>query len=338
MIFVRPNILFWLIPWIVLVALAIRNSGRGRRRLSYFIDAPNWARLAQEDAPIRQTTSILLQLLGLAFFILACAGPQMGSERIKVERQAIDIVFAVDCSRSMLAEDPAPNRRQVAARELTTMMEKFRGNRMGLVGFAGAAYIFCPLTLDGSATELFLEQLDENAVPIAGTAIGKALEVSRSIFPKDSNSSKILILLTDGEDHKSNPIEAAQAAAKAGITIYTVGIGSPEGAKIPDSMNGQFVLNSKGDPVISKMDESTLKEIALIGGGKYVRIGSSSDNLDDIVQSVLSKEKKKLNSQMMIRRKDRAAYFVALGLLLIALGNWAIPRIMLSSDKGGPKK
>ena len=233
MTFARPNLLFWLIPWLVLVALAIRNSGRARRRLGYFIDAPNWGRLAQEDAPIRQTTSILLQLLGLAFFILACAGPQMGSERIKVERQAIDIVFAVDCSRSMLAEDPAPNRRQVAARELTTMMEKFHGNRMGLVGFAGAAYIFCPLTLDGSATELFLEQLDENAVPIAGTAIGKALEVSRSIFPKDSNSSKILILLTDGQTYgdEDKCLVVAVEAKRRHIGISTMGIGDEEAAK-----------------------------------------------------------------------------------------------------------
>lgn len=333
MIFSNPNLLFFLIPWLAMVLIALRYRNRQQRRLAQFVDQPNWARLASEDSSSRKTAALMLQLLGLACFLLACAGPQWGSEKVKVEREALDIVFAVDCSRSMLAEDPPPNRRQVALRELTTLMEKLQGNRMGLVGFAGAAYIFCPLTTDASATELFLEQLDENAVPVAGTAIGKALKVGQSLFPKDSASSKIMILLTDGEDHKSDPIEAAKELARAGVTLYTVGIGSPEGAKIPSGMSGQFVIDQQGKEVISKLDEPTLKEMALIGGGKFIRIQDSNDNLNAIVSAVTSKEKKKLDSQLVIRRKARFPLFIGLGLVLILLGNWAIPRLPIRTAK-----
>lgn len=336
MSFATPLCLLWLVPWAFFVLAVLRNAQIQRRRLHVLLDDPSLARLAVEGRPGRRTVAFLLQTLALGWWIVAWAGPQWGSEKIKIERDAIDIVFLVDCSKSMGAADPAPSRREVAARELTAMMEKFSGMRMGLVGFAGKAFVFCPLTLDGSATEMFLDQLDENAISVPGTSLGEALHVGMQLFPKDQKSSKVMVLLTDGEDHHSKPMDAAKEVAAEGITLYTVGIGSPEGAPMPlSSTPGDYIKDAKGQVVMSKLDEPLLREMALTCGGSFLRIQSPTDNLDSIVKSVLSKERHKLDSQLLVRKNPQFMPFVALGLACLFLGVVLVPRI--SSTPGGKR-
>ena len=328
MSFARPEILLWLFPWLVFCLIVLSYQRTRRRRLQEFLEEPSLLRLGQEARSGRRSAAFLLQSLALAWWIVAWAGPQWGSQKIKVERNALDIVFLGDCSKSMLAQDPPPNRRQVALRELTLLMEKFQDNRMGLVGFAGKAFVFCPLTLDAGATELFLEQLDENAIPAPGTAIGESLRVGLTIFPKNQASSKVMILLTDGEDHHSNPMDAAKEVARAGVTLYTVGIGSPEGAPIPASSTANdYIKDARGQTVISKLDDKLLKEMAVTCGGTYLRIQKPTDNLDPIVKSVLSKERRKLDSQMMVRRQPQFSIFIVAGLIFLAAGMILVPRV-----------
>jgi len=322
--FAQPQQLAWLLA---LVALAVFLWTRERSKgglVAQFLAHPMLARLASGYNPRRAYLILTLQLLGLGFLVVALAGPQWGSEVIKVEKEGLDVLYAVDCSRSMLADDPSPSRMAVAQRELGELMKKLQGNRQGLVGFAGAAFIFCPLTLDSGATQLFLEQLNENAIPTQGTSLGEAIRVGLTVFPKDNKkSSKVMILLTDGEDHKSDPIGAARQAAQMGVTIYTVGIGSPEGKEIPerlpDGSIGGVIHDQNGKPVVSKLGEQTLKEIAQLTGGKYLHIGSDSDSLQPIVSSVLAGERKKLESEMRLRYQARFQLFLAAGLSLLAL-------------------
>lgn len=322
--FAHPQQLAWLLLLLVLAFFLWSRERLKGGLIAQFLAHPMLARLASGYNPRRAYLVLTLQMLGLGFLLVALAGPQWGSEVIKVEREGLDVLFAVDCSRSMLAEDPAPNRMAVAQRELGELMKKLQGNRLGLVGFAGAAFIFCPLTLDSSATQLFLEQLNENAIPTQGTAIGEAIRVGLTVFPKEEKkSSKVMILLTDGEDHKSDPLGAAREAAKQGVTIYTVGIGSPEGKEIPerlpDGTIGGVIHDNNGKPVVSKLGEKTLQEVAQLTGGKYLHIGSDTDSLQPIVASVLAGERKKLESEMRLRYQARFQIFVAAGLALLVL-------------------
>lgn len=322
--FAYPHQLAWIVALGVLAVFLWTRERQKGSLVNQFLAYPMLARLASGYNPRRAYLILVLQLLGLAFLLVGLAGPQWGSEVIKVEREGLDVLFAVDCSRSMLADDPSPSRMAVAQRELAELMKKLQGNRLGLVGFAGAAFIFCPLTLDSSATQLFLEQLNENAIPTQGTAIGEAIRVGLTVFPKDDKkASKVMILLTDGEDHQSDPLGAARQAAQMGVTIYTVGIGSPEGKEIPerlpDGSVGGVIHDQQGKPVVSKLGEKTLKEISQLTGGKYLHIGSDSDSLQPIVASVLAGERKKLESEMRLRYQARFQLFLAAGLALLVL-------------------
>ncbi len=322
--FAHPQQLAWLLALLALAAFLWTRERQKGGLVAQFLAHPMLVRLASGYNPRRAYLILTLQLLGLGFLVLGLAGPQWGSEVIKVEREGLDVLFAVDCSRSMLADDPSPSRMTVAQRELGELMKKLQGNRMGLVGFAGAAFIFCPLTLDSSATQLFLEQLNENAIPTQGTAIGEAIRVGLTVFPKDDKkSSKVMIVLSDGEDHNTDPLGAARQAAQQGVTIYTVGIGSPEGKEIPErgpdgTLNG-VIHDQNGKPVISKLGDKTLQEIARLTGGKYLHIGSDTDSLQPIVGSVLAGERKKLESQMHLRYQARFQIFLAFGLACLGL-------------------
>ena len=326
--FAHPERLLWLIPWALFMISVLRHQRRHRQRLTQLMEEPSLQRLAQEGRPGRRTAAFLMQTLALAWWLVAWAGPQWGSQIVKIERDAIDIVFLFDCSKSMAAADPAPSRHEVAVRELSQLMEKFQGNRMALVGFAGKAFIFCPPTMDSSATELFLEQLDDTSMPVPGTSLGEAVRVGLTLFPADPKTSKVMILLTDGEDHRSHPLDAAQEAAKAGVTLYTVGVGSPEGAPIPQSsMPNDYIKDAKGKVVISKLDEPLLRQMAQYCGGTFLRIQNATDNLDTIVTSVLSKERQKLDSQRMVKKNPQFSLFVALGMAFLFLGLILIPRV-----------
>jgi Ca-activated chloride channel family protein len=318
--FTHPAYLWSLLGCLLVTLFVYRRELARRDELSQLMETPMLLTLAREGRAGRRLSILGLRCLALVLWTIAFAGPEWGSEQIQVERQALNVCFLVDCSRSMAAADPPPSRRDVAHRELSLLMDKLQGNRMSLVGFGGEAYVFCPLTSDVSATQMFLEQLDENAIPVPGTAIGRAITVGLETLPKGSHSN-VMVLLTDGEDHHSNPVEAARQAAADGATIYTVGIGSLAGAPMPITEGDptHFITDASGKPVISKMDESELREIARVTGGQFVRVSRSSDNLDSIYQSISGREREKLQAEMTLHRKPQFVWFVVAGICLLLL-------------------
>lgn len=331
MSFARPEQLLWLVALALLSVFLLARERRRVHLLGRFVDEPMLARLAQGYNQRRAYLVLALELAGLALLVAALAGPQWGSEMVKIERTGLDVVFVVDCSHSMQARDYAPTRMEAAKRELSALMHRLKGNRMGLVGFAGQAYVFCPLTLDLGATQLFLQQLDDNAVPIPGTAIGDGIRRAMDLLGQEQrDDSRVIILLTDGEDHHSEPAQAAQEAARRGITIYTVGIGSPQGSRLPER-GGQsgYLHDDKGEMVLSRLDEKTLKEIAQTTGGSYQR-AEGPDPLASIVESIQRKERKKLESRLQLHYEERFQIFLGLGLVLLAGA-----RIVASRRKGG---
>lgn len=253
----------------------------------------------------------------LVLSVVCLAGPSWGFRWERIERRGIDVVVALDLSRSMLARDVDPDRLTAAKREIRDLVDLLQGDRVGLVVFAGTAFIQCPLTLDYNALQVFLDQLDPDWVPIGGTDLGAAIRTSIETFVQKERSGRAVILITDGEDH-GGELQAAATEAKAqGVHVFVVGIGSPEGVPIPDGRGG-FVKDG-GSVVLSKLDEPALKELAMTTGGSYVRRVSGVADLreiylDDIKQALESRE---LGSSRQRRAEERFQWFLLPAFLLL---------------------
>ena len=325
--FDHPLRLLALLPALFLGAWWLGQQSRPPRGMA----PQTWARLGREARPARLRLVGLLRWLALSFWLVAWAGPRWGVERIQIERSSYDIVFAVDCSRSMLAEDLAPSRKLAARQELTDLMRKLEGNRFGLVGFAEEAYVFCPLTRDSAAATLFLEQLEENSFARQGTDLSQALQASASLFPGQGQAgTRIIVLLSDGEDRHGDPRKLARELASRNVVVHTVALGSPEGAKIPLESGG-FHKDSRGNEVITKADEVTLKEIAALTGGRYFRLGSIADSLQGLVDAITSQDRRRIEKELSIHKRHQFAWPLLLGLLCLGLAQLLVPRLGVRS-------
>lgn len=253
--------------------------------------------------------------------IIGLANPQIGSKLEKVERQGVDLMIALDVSNSMLAEDIKPNRLERAKRAISKLVDKLEGDRIGIVVFAGRAYTQLPITSDYSAAKLFINTIDTDVVPTQGTSIGQAIDLSMEAFEK-SKHDKAIIVITDGEDHDDNPVAAAEEAVKNNISVYTIGIGLPEGAPIPTYSNGKktgFKKDLSGKTVVTKLDEITLQKVAAAGKGIYVRANNTTGGLKDVFDRINKMEKQKYEAKIFSDYEDRFQIFLALALLILVM-------------------
>jgi Ca-activated chloride channel family protein len=323
--FDHPLRLLLLLPVVILGAWWIGQQSRPPSGMS----SQTWARLGREARPKRLRLVAILRWLALTLWLVAWAGPRWGVERIRIERSSYDIVFAVDCSRSMLAEDLAPSRKLAARQELTDLMGKLEGNRFGLVGFADEAFVFCPLTRDSAAATLFLEQLEENSFARQGTDLSKALQAAASLFPGQGQGqlgTRVIVLLSDGEDRRSDPRKLASQLTERNILVHTVALGSREGAKIPLE-GGGFHKDSQGKEVITKADEATLKEIAALTGGQSFRLGSVTDTLQGLVNAITVQDRRRIEKELSTHKRHQFSAPLLLGLLCLALAQLLVPRL-----------
>jgi Ca-activated chloride channel family protein len=276
-----------------------------------------------------RTINVLYWVCAL-FLSLALTRPQWGVIEETVQQRGLDIVIAIDLSSSMRAEDVPPSRIENARQELAFLVEELKGNRIGLIGFAGSAFLFCPLTTDTDAIEMFLDEMTVEAVPIPGTAVGDAIRTAVVTFKQSDKEaqggSKVLLLLTDGEDHESRPLEAAKEAAKAGVVIDTIGLGTAEGGLIPDPQTGDVVRDQNGNSVLSKLDGSILKEISEITGGIFMRLDESKDGLTSYLNILKKRETRSLGETVDVRRHERFPYFLIVAavafMLALCLEEW----------------
>ncbi len=275
----------------------------------------------------RRNGKIALLLAGLAFTILALARPQLGTALEEVKRKGVDIFIAIDVSNSMLAEDIPPSRLAKARHEVSSLIDKLQGDRIGVIAFAGEAFVQCPLTLDYGAAKIFLEVLSPDLIPTPGTDLGKAITLALQSFEGEGTERKykVLVLITDGEHHAEDVMSIAEEAERQGVVIYTVGIGSPQGAPIPLLAEGGSLTGYKksrgGEVIVTKLDEVTLEKIALQTGGKYYRASSGEAELERIYEDISSMEKKELASLKFSQFEERYQFvlFVAFLLLLAEL-------------------
>lgn len=228
-------------------------------------------RLLSSVSRRRQIAKAALIITAVGLALIALARPQWGFQWEEVKRKGVEIVVAVDVSQSMLARDVDPNRLERAKREVTDLVRMLQGDKIGLVAFAGSSFIECPLTLDYGAFSIFLDALSSALIPVPGTAVAEALRTSLTAFTKNTNISKAVILITDGEDHEGNILQVADEARKEGVKIFTIGIGSTEGAPVPlAGTSGGFKKDNEGGLILSRLDQGMLKKIALTTGGRYV--------------------------------------------------------------------
>ena len=279
--------------------------------------------LTQSVSRKKQMWKIVLLLIAFIFFVFALADPQIGTKLENVKRKGVDIFIALDVSKSMLAEDVAPNRLEKAKHEIATFIDRLEGDRIGLICFAGIAFVQCPLTLDYSAAKLFLDEIDTDIIPQPGTAIGTAIRTAMKSFVTRELKHKVLILITDGEDHEGNPVEVAKEAAKEGVVIYTIGIGSPQGAPIPefDAYGNRigYKKNREGKIITTKLDVLTLEKIAFETGGKYYISSTGESELEKIYDEISSMEEKELASRQFTQFEDRFQIFILLGILVLLI-------------------
>jgi Ca-activated chloride channel family protein len=239
----------------------------------------------------------------------------------EVKREGVDIIVALDVSLSMQAEDIAPNRLEKAKHEISKLIDILQGDRIGLVAFAGMAHVQCPLTLDYSAAKLFLRMMDTDLIPRPGTAIGEAIKTSVKAFKQTERKHKVLILITDGEDHETEPVKEAEKAAEEGIRIFTIGLGSSQSVPIPlyDRFGNQvgFKKDRNGDVVTTKLDVTTLQKIAYTTDGKYYISTAGEAELEEIYDEINAMEKKELTSRQFTQYESRFQIFLLLDLFLL---------------------
>lgn len=315
--FAEPHYLYILILLPILIAIFIIYRHAQRKRLTRFGDLDIIKQLMPEASPRRIRNKFILLIIVFALLITALAQPQFGAKLREVKREGVEIMLAVDVSRSMLAEDFAPNRLERTKNAVTRLVEQLEKDRVGMVVFAGDAFIQLPITSDYISAKTFINTISPDIVPIQGTSLSKAIELASLSFSEQSQKSRAIILVSDGESHDDDPIAAAQAAKDKGIIIYTVGIGTPEGA--PISINGEMMKDDQGNMVVTKLSEETLQQIAVLTGGTYVRATNQSVGLDEILKRIKSMEKQEFNSLAFAEYNDQFHYLVALALFLLMI-------------------
>ena len=321
--FANPNVLWGLLAVPVLVMTLVYDNRRRREDLEKFT-GPH---LAEALAPGRSWRKNLLKgflkTAGFALLLIALAGPRFGSQLVKVEREGVDLVIALDTSLSMLAEDMLPNRLERAKQAIVDLIRGLKGDRVGIVVFAGDSFALCPLTVDYDAALMFTRSVGVDVVSEPGTNLEKAIDKSAALFESSEKRDRAIILVTDGENHEGNPIPAARKAGEAGIKIYTIGIGNPSGELIPergtDGSVAGYKKDRRGETVLTQLDEKTLQEIAVASKGKYLPATREGLELKVLYNEISGMERKMIKGEFVERKKERFWIFLCVALLLLLL-------------------
>ena len=307
--------LIFLIPvFFVIQAVLLRLR---RRKIRKFGDEKLVEQLMPSYSKSKVWVRLTLFSIGFFFFVIGLARPQIGARLKEQEIKGAEIIIAMDVSNSMLAEDYSPNRLDRAKLAVSRLVDKLRDDRIGLVIFAGTSFVQLPVTTDYVSAKMFLNSIDTGSIPIQGTAMGDAITTCIRSFSQQSDKSRAIILITDGENHEDDPVEAAKQAAEMGIKVFTIGVGSPEGKPIP--MDGELLKDKDGEIVVSRLDEEVLKEVAQAGNGAYVRAGNSEFGLNPIIEDLKKLEDEKYKSVVFEEWDEQFMYFFAIALVFFVL-------------------
>ena len=313
-----PYILFLYIPFFLILFIDIVRA----KKIKILSNTPEnikkvlFEKIDLKKAKIKQN----LILLSISILIFAASGPQIGIRLAPIDRKGLDLVFCIDVSSSMRGTDIKPTRLDKSKFEVSQMIQNLKGDRVAIIVFAGSSHLYLPLTTDYEAAHLFLDQIDTNMIPTQGTALSSAIETGLSAFSEDNSKYKVLILITDGEDHEGEAISLARQASKRGMIIHTIGVGTIAGSLIPNINNSgitEYKKDNSGKLVTSQLNEKILEEIAEAGRGAFIRFNNKPANYKNILNQIDSMEKRTVKSHVYSEFEEQYQKFGILSLCLM---------------------
>lgn len=318
--FGNPYFLYLLFILPVITAIFFYWRIKRNQKIKLLGDSDLIHKLILEDSKYKPYIKSSFSLLIITSLILALANPQIGSKLEKVKRSGIEIMFALDVSNSMLAQDLQPSRLERSIQLLNKFIDQLVSDKVGLVVFAGDAFLQMPLTTDYSAAKLMLSTSSPDLIGTQGTAIGKAIDICRASFSEDKTIKKVIIVVSDGENHEDDAVSSAKEADKNGIRVYTIGMGTPEGAPIPlGSNSGQYLKDENGQVVVTKMSPEALSDIASAGDGEYAYGGSKFSDIQKVIKEISSIQKKNFEDMVYTDYDDKFYIFLWIALILIII-------------------
>lgn len=321
---------FWgllTIPFIVVVFFGIQLWKK--RTQKKFADKDLLIRLSPNRSLLKSALKILVLCLAFACLTIAMVNPKIGTKLETVKREGVDIVFAIDVSKSMLAEDIAPNRIEKAKQLVAQIINNLASDRVGIIAYAGKAFPQLPITTDYASAKMFLQSMNTDMLSSQGTAIDEAIQLARTYYDDEDQTNRVLIIISDGEDHNDAAVEVAEAANEEGIKIFTIGVGTANGGPIPIKRNN-IVLNYKkdnnGETVITKLDEETLIEIAEEADGQYIN-GLNTNEVVDTIRDILNRmDKTEFEAKQFAEYKDQFQWFLGFGILFLLIDIFLLER------------
>jgi Ca-activated chloride channel family protein len=319
--FDNPDFLVLLLLLPALLVLWILNEIRKKKALKRLGDIDLVMRLMPDASGVRSILKFILFMFAFISVIIVLSRPQFGSKIEEVKKEGVEVIIALDVSNSMLSEDIQPDRLTRAKQALSRLIDNLDNDKIGLIVFGGDAYIQIPITTDYISAKMFLSSINPGMIPKQGTAIGSAINLCARSFSPGEGKSKAMIIITDGENHEDDPLSAASEAARAGIVIHTIGIGSTDGVPVPVLLNGkkEYLKDAEGNTVISKLDEAILREIADRGNGNYARANNSNMGLDEIYLRIKRMKKQEMESKMYTEYNDQFQVFAGISLFFLLL-------------------
>ena len=307
--------LLWLVPLIPLLYALMRSQRKKRlRRLG---DEDLVRELMPSWSGAKGWVRVVLFDLAFLFFVIGLARPQIGAKLQEKETRGAEIMICLDVSNSMLAKDYSPNRLERAKLAVSRITDKLQKDRIGLVIFAGSAFVQLPITNDYISAKMFLNSITTESMPVQGTALGEAITLAARGFSAQSEKSRAIIVISDGENHEDDPVEAASQAAGMGIKVYTIGVGSLRGE--PISVNGELLKDREGNIVVTHLDEETLKNVARAGKGTYIHAGNEEFGLNPIINDLRKLEEEAYKSVVFEEYEEEYMYFFAIALVLFVI-------------------
>jgi Ca-activated chloride channel family protein len=318
--FAHPEYLYLLaaIPAVLLAFIVMQIQKR--KSLQKLGEIQLLKQLSADSSGFKPWLKGALISLALVLLVVGLANPQIGTRVEEVKREGVDIIVALDISNSMKAEDIRPNRLERAKQAISRLIDKLENDRIGIIVFAGQAYVQLPITTDFGAAKLFLSSVEPDIIPTQGTDIGAAIDLSLKSFVGNDNKHKALVIITDGEDNEGTGLEAAKKAHEDGVIIHTIGMGTENGAPIPVYKNGiqiDFMKDHQGSIVLSRLDQATLEKISAEGKGIFVRASNNDDGLSAVMKEISKMDKKAFGTKEYTGFEDRFQYFIGAGLLLL---------------------
>lgn len=324
MIQLDEKIYFYLLAIIlvIIVLFALLQIWK-KRTQKKFAETPLLKRLSPDKSNFKSSLKLLFFLLGITFLILGLVNPKIGTKLETVKREGVDVVFAVDVSKSMLAEDIAPNRLEKAKRLVSEIINQLASDRIGIIAYAGQAFPQLPITTDYGAAKMFLQSMNTDMLTSQGTAINEAINLATTYYNDEEQTNRVLFIISDGEDHSEGDTkDAVEKALEEGIQIFTIGVGKPKGAPIPIKRNGvveSLKKDSQGEVVITKLNEDVLIDIADDGDGEYIDGSNTEVAVERIKELLQQMDKKEFEAKQFAEFKDQFQWFLGIGLLFLLL-------------------